>query len=368
MDMDCVVVGAGVVGLAIARNVAMQGLEVLIVDRAAHFGSETSSRNSEVIHAGIYYRHGSMKARACREGKQMLYEYCRDRGVAHARCGKLIVAGEDAEVGHLRQIETHAIANGVTDLEWLMPDDVRAIEPQVVCRMALFSPSTGIIDSHHFMMSLLGDLEAHGGLLALNSTFVGAQVVDGGFVLRFGGETAYEMTSRYLVNAAGLWAQDVACGIEGLPPGAVPPLHLAKGSYFTLTGASPFQRLIYPVPVQGGLGVHATLDLAGQCRFGPDVEWLEGMPIDYRVDPGRGDAFYAAIRRYWPGLRDRALEPGYSGVRAKLSPRGRGDSDFLISGAQEHGVTGLVNLFGIESPGLTSSLFLAEEVRKALMA
>ena len=355
--VDAVVVGAGVVGLAVARALAISGREVAVLEAEDAIGTHTSSRNSEVIHAGIYYPKDSLKARSCVAGKALLYEFCASHGVPHRRCGKLIVASEANQVGELDVILQKAIANGVTDLTPLTKAKALAMEPELACVAALHSPSTGIIDSHALMLACLGDAEAHGAMLALRSFFVKA-VVNDGFTLHVAGSDPIH--TRILVNSAGLKAPTVAKKIEGYPAQMAPRELYAKGNYYSLNKKNPFKRLIYPVPEPGGLGVHLTLDLAGQARFGPDVEWVQR--IAYDVDPQRGERFYAAIRRYWPGLPDGALLPGYSGIRPKTAGPGEPASDFQIQGPRAHGVPGLVNLFGIESPGLTASLALAEAV------
>jgi L-2-hydroxyglutarate oxidase LhgO len=358
--IEAVVIGAGVVGLAVARALALAGRETLVLEAADSFGSEISSRNSEVIHAGLYYPTGSLKARLCLAGRDQLYAYCASRGVDHRRLGKLVVASEPAQVPVLKNIQGLAIANGVTDLAWLDAADARALEPAVSAVAALLSPSTGIIDSHGLMLSYLGEAESHGAALALRSPVRGGAVEDDGFLLDVGGTAPMQLRSRYLVNAAGLGAQSVARALAGFDPAQVPPLYLAKGNYFVLKGRAPFNRLVYPVPEGGGLGVHLTLDLAGRARFGPDVEWIDR--IDYQVDPHRADSFYGAIRRYWPDLRDGALMPGYAGIRPKIYGAEGPARDFLVQGSARHGIRRLVHLFGIESPGLTSSLALADLV------
>jgi len=355
--VDAVVVGAGVVGLAVARALALSGREVVVLEAEAAIGTHTSSRNSEVIHAGIYYPQGSLKARSCVAGKALLYEYCASHGVPHRRCGKLIVATEEKQLSSLEEIRQKAHANGVVDLEWFSKETALQLEPELSCVAALHSPSTGIIDSHALMLAYLGDAEAHGAMLALRSFFEKA-VVNDGFTLHAAGSDPIH--TRILINSAGLKAPTVAKKIEGYPAENAPRELYAKGNYFSLNKKNPFKRLIYPVPEPGGLGVHLTLDLAGQARFGPDVEWVQS--IAYDVDPRRAERFYAAIRRYWPGLADGALLPGYSGIRPKTAGPGEPASDFLIQGPRAHGVPGLVNLFGIESPGLTASLALAEAV------
>jgi L-2-hydroxyglutarate oxidase LhgO len=360
-EFDCVVVGAGVVGLATARALALDGREVLVLDAAEGIGTETSSRNSEVIHAGIYYPAGSLMARACVEGKHMLYDYCRERGVPHARCGKLIVATNEEEAGKLEAIQRRAAANGVPDLRLLTREEALEMEPALFCTAALHSPSTGIIDSHAYMLSLQGDAENAGAVFAFHAPVLSGRVGAEGIEIAVGGAEPMELRCRTLVNAAGLHAPRLARTLRGMPEEAVPGAWYAKGNYFTLVGRSPFSRLIYPVPVPGGLGTHLTIDLGGQARFGPDVEWVDS--INYDVDPRRGEGFYAAIRRYWPGLPDGALAPGYSGIRPKTVPPGAPAQDFVIQGPERHGVPGLINLFGIESPGLTASLALGQLVR-----
>lgn len=359
--MDAIVIGAGVVGLAVARALALGGREVVVLEAEDTIGSHTSSRNSEVIHAGIYYPRGSLKARLCVEGRERLYRYCAEHGVPHARCGKLIVAADAAQKAELEAIHARAHANGVSDVVRIAVAQALSMEPEIACAAALHSPSTGIIDSHAFMLALLGDAEARGAMLALRSPVQRGHVCDDGRIeLEVGGADPMRLAARTVVNCAGLVAPRVARAIEGFPSAKVPGMWFAKGNYYALTGRAPFKRLVYPVPEPGGLGVHVTLDLAGQARFGPDVEWIDA--IDYSVDPRRAERFYAAVRRYWPGLRDGALIPGYAGIRPKITPPGEPAADFVIQGAREHGVAGLVNLFAIESPGLTASLALAEEV------
>ena len=362
--LDAVVVGAGVVGLAVARRLAMAGLEVVLLEQAAGIGSETSSRNSEVIHAGIYYPKDSLKALTCVSGKHRLYDYCESRKVPHRKCGKLVVATDATEVALLEGIQAKAAANGVPDLRFLAAAEIAAMEPDLRVTAALLSPSTGIIDSHALMLAYQGEAEAHGAMLAFNSRLQRAEAVAGGFELAVadlgsGGETT-RIGARILVNSAGLHAQSVATRIAGLACEHVPPRYFCKGSYFSLAGKQPFSRLIYPVPQSASLGVHVTIDLAGQMRFGPDQEWIE--TLDYDVDIRRADSFYAAVRRYWPGLPDGALQPAYAGIRPKLQAPDEAARDFLVQGPRLHGLPGLVNLFGIESPGLTASLALADRV------
>ncbi|WP_028221788.1 NAD(P)/FAD-dependent oxidoreductase [Paraburkholderia oxyphila] len=355
--VDCVVIGAGVVGLAIARACALQGWETVLVEAENAIGTGTSSRNSEVIHAGIYYPQGSLKARLCVQGKQRLYAYCDEKGVPYERCGKFIVATHEGQLDALRAIRAAAAANGVDDLRWLERGEAQARERALHCVAALESPSTGIVDSHGLMLALQGDFEAAGGMLAFCSPVKGGVAQAGQpILLKVGGEEPMELCARRVINSAGLYAQQVAASIDGIPAGSIASGRYAKGNYYSLSGASPFSRLIYPIPEEGGLGVHLTIDLGHQARFGPDVEWID--TIDYTVDPSRSAKFYEAIRSYWPDLPDDALQPGYAGIRPKLA----GASDFLIQDAREHGVRGLVNLYGIESPGLTASLAIAEEV------
>lgn len=356
--VECVVIGAGVIGLAVARALAQAGREVIILEREDHFGSGISSRNSEVIHAGIYYPANSLKARFCVGGRDRLYEYCASHGVTHKRCGKLIVATDDKQVEELGRIAAAAARNGVSDIERLTGEEARALEPELQCVAALLSPSTGIIDAHGLMLSLLGDAQANGAMIAYGSPVSSMRIEDDGIVIRIGEEDT--LKARVVVNAGGLDAAPLTHRIEGFNPAFARPSYYAKGNYFTLTGRSPFARLVYPAPEPGGLGVHLTLDLAGQARFGPDVEWID-QP-NYNVGPARADKFYAVIRTYWPGLRDGALAPAYAGVRPKLTPPGAPAADFQIEGPREHGARGLINLLGIESPGLTSSLAIAEHV------
>jgi L-2-hydroxyglutarate oxidase LhgO len=360
-SVDCVVIGAGVVGLAVARALALAGREVIVVDAAEGIGTETSSRNSEVIHAGIYYPKGSLMARSCVAGRRLLYAYCAEHGVPHRNCGKLIVATNQAESEKLAEIKGRAEANGVEGMRLLSAAEAMAMEPNLLCTAALLSPSTGIVDSHSFMLALQGDAESRGAMFAFHSPVKQGRAVDGGIEIDVGGAEPMNLRCRLVVNSAGLHAPALARNIAGMPVDRVPMAYYAKGNYFTLAGRSPFSRLIYPVPVPGGLGVHITVDLGGQAKFGPDVEWIED--IDYTVDPHRADKFYAAVRRYWPALKDGALQPGYAGIRPKIVPPGAPAQDFIVQGPAEHAVPGLINLFGIESPGLTSSLALAEQVR-----
>ncbi len=375
-------VGAGVVGLAVARALAQAGLEVVVLEREHAIGTGVSSRNSEVIHAGLYYAPGSLKARLCVRGKELLYAYCASHGVAHRQCGKLIVATDAAQLAGLHTIAERAAANGVP-VQWLSAEEARALEPALQCEAALLSPTTGIVDSHGLMLALQGDLEAAGGAVALGSRLLAAQPLAqvgpedqaAGWLVQVATQDGQDGTTgntpptllacRYLINAAGLHACQVAQRIQGLSPAMQPRAHFAKGSYYTLSGRAPFSRLIYPAPQDAWLGVHLTLDLGGQAKFGPDLEWLSverPEDIDYAVDPRRADAFYAEVRRYWPALPDGALQPSYSGVRPKLYGPGEAAPDFRIDGPAQHGLPGLVNLLGIESPGLTSALAIAEHV------
>ena len=359
--VECVVVGGGVVGLAVARALALAGREVVILEAEDTIGTHTSSRNSEVIHAGIYYPKSSLKARSCVAGRKRLYAYCEEHGVPHRRCGKLIVATSDSQKKELLSIKAKAHENGVPDVVEIPAQEAMRMEPALRCVAALHSPSTGIIDSHALMLAYQGDAEAAGAMLGLRSSFQKALVRDQGFEIHVG-ET--KIHAKTLVNSAGLRAPSVARLIEGYPAEKAPPELYAKGNYYSLVGRSPFSRLVYPVPEPGGLGVHVTLDLAGQARFGPDVEWVS--QINYEVDPRRAERFYAAIRRYWPALPDGVLAPGYAGIRPKISGPDAPAADFVIQGPAAHGVPGLVNLFGIESPGLTASLALADDVAALL--
>lgn len=358
-DFDIVIVGAGVIGLAAARALSLSGFSVLVIEREAQIGMHQSSRNSEVIHAGLYYKPGSLKARACVEGRGRLYAYCEHHAITHRRIGKFIVAVNDEQVGRLEAIKTTAEANGVDDLVLISGDEAKRAEPQLACAAALISPSTGILDSHGYMLALQGEAEAHGAAFVFNTTFERAALEQGLVRLWTGGADGAALSCRLLVNCAGFSAPALAQKIDGFPLSAIPKGDLAKGNYFTLAGRSPFSRLIYPVPEPGGLGVHLTIDLGGQARFGPDVEWLD--KVDYTVDPTRGARFYAAIRSYWPALPDDALQPAYAGIRAKTGGRDA-TQDFVIAGPQDHGCPGVLACFGIESPGLTSSLALAEIV------
>lgn len=357
--IDTLVIGAGVVGLACGRALARAGRETLVVEQHRRIGEETSSRNSGVIHSGIYYPTDSLKARLCVRGKQMIYEYCEEKRIAHSRCGKLLIAIE-GQLPQLQRLHAQGIKNGVSGLEWLNAGEAMALEPEVQCAAAVFSSSTGIVDVHELMLALLGDLEADGGMLALDSVVSRMRPTSEGIevdVVSDGEITP--LLARRVVNAAGLSALALLHRIEGYPRAQVPIQHLAKGNYFSCS-RKPFRHLVYPMPDEAGLGIHATLDLDGSVRFGPDVEWVDGL--DYDVDPARSEAFYAAIRSYWPGLRDGELQPAYAGIRTKLVGPGQKAADFRIEGPGQHGVAGLVNLLGIESPGLTAVLAIAERV------
>ncbi len=364
--MEILVVGAGVVGLACARTLARRGHSVIVAEREGGIGTGVSSRNSEVIHAGLYYPTGSLRARHCVEGRRMLYAYCAEHGVPHRACGKLVVATNDGEREKIEGIHQQGVTNGVRGLKLIDGAVARAMEPNLACRTALLSETTGIVDSHALMLALQGDLEDAGGVVALNSAIEGMTPTRLGWEVRYGGDEPGALTVDAVVNAAGLGAQAVARSVEGYPQARVPRLVYAKGNYFGCTGKPAFSRLIYPAPVDGGLGTHLTLDLAGRMRFGPDVEWLDRE--DYEVDPARGRSFYASIRRYWPGLPDDVLVPDYSGIRPKLTGPGEAAADFIIDAPADHGLDGLVNLFGIESPGLTSAMSIAEDVAGRLVA
>jgi len=369
-QIDAVIIGAGVVGLACAKALAEKGLATLLIERNARIGAETSSRNSEVIHAGLYYPTDSLKARLCVQGRELLYEYCASRHVEQRRCGKLIVAATVAQEEKLSELAAQALANGVQDIRRLTRDEAMRMEPALHCVAALWSPATGIVDSHGLMLALQGDFENAGGTLALHSEFIGGEVRGDGIHLQIlsGGETI-TLQTKILINSAGLSACQVAARIDGMPSAAIPTPHFAKGNYFSLTGRAPFSRLIYPVPEPGGLGVHFTVDLAGQARFGPDVEWIDaiaGNVFDYSVAQARSSDFYAAIRQYWPALPPDSLTGAYAGIRPKIVGPGAANADFVIQGAEAHGIAGLINLFGIESPGLTAALAISQHVANRL--
>jgi L-2-hydroxyglutarate oxidase LhgO len=359
-DVDALVVGAGVVGLAVARALARSGRSVVVLERADRIGAETSSRNSEVIHAGLYYAPGSFKARFCVAGREALYDYCESHGLAFRRCGKLVVAAEDSELPALRALADKGAANGVDDLSLISAEEARVLEPAVACVGAILSPSSGIFDSRGYFLSLQGEAEGSGASFAFNTPFVAARVEDFGFLVEAGGAEPMRLTSALLVNCAGLYASRVALGVAGLDPAHVPVTRYAKGNYFTLPGRAPFSRLIYPMPSKHGSGLHLTFDFGGQARFGPDVEWVEA--IDYSVDPLRAKNFGEAIRRYWPQAPVEKLAPSYCGIRPKLVGPDAPAADFRIDGPAVHGIAGLINLFGIESPGLTASLAIADYV------
>lgn len=361
-QIECVVIGAGAVGLAVARALAARGREVIVLETGEAIGIGTSSRNSEVIHAGLYYPRGSLKADLCVRGRAMLYEYCDARGVPYRRCGKLLVATARNQLAQLSAIQQKGIDNGVTGLQRISGAEAMSMEPQLQCVEAVLSPETGIIDSHQYMLALQGDAERDGATVAFHTPVNDIDARDGCFIVETGGAAPMRFQARCVVNSAGLYANQLARNIHGLDARYVPPLYFAKGNYFSVSGRTPFDRLIYPMPNEAGLGVHLTIDLGGQAKFGPDVEWIQ--KIDYTVDPHRAESFYAAIRAYWPNLPDDALQPAYAGVRPKLSGPSQPAADFLIQGKAAHGMAGLVNLFGIESPGLTASLAIAEKVAR----
>ena len=366
LEADVAVIGAGVVGLACAAELARRGRDVVILEKASAIGTGISSRNSEVIHAGLYYPTGSLKHSLCVEGRRRLYDWLESRKVVHRKCGKLVVATSEEDLPILNAINLQAEANGVEGITRLTDKDAVALEPALACKAALHSPETGILDTHGYMLSLQGALEDHGGAIAFGTPVLGGRLLPvGQIALSLGGPDPQVLHARTVINAAGLYAVPLARAIEGVPETALPQMTLAKGSYFSCQAPPAFQRLIYPVPMNGGLGVHLTLDLGGQMRFGPDVEWLDYNDpdtADYSIAPDRANSFYAAIRKYWPGLRDNSLAPAYSGCRPKLSRAGEPAADFQIDGPTQHGVLGLINLFGIESPGLTASLAIANHV------
>ncbi len=358
------VIGAGVVGLAVARAMAARGREVIVLEAGEAVGIGTSSRNSEVIHAGLYYPRGSLKAELCVRGRAMLYEYCDAHGVPYNRCGKLLVATARNQLPQLAAIQQKAVENGVLDLVRVSGAEAMALEPHLHCVEAMLSPQTGIIDSHQFMLALQGDAERDGATVAFHTPVTQIDARDRCFIVETGGDAPLRFQADCVINSAGLFANDIARRIRGLDARHVPPLYFAKGNYFSVSGRTPFDRLIYPMPNEAGLGVHLTIDMGGQAKFGPDVEWIQ--KIDYSVDAQRATGFYAAIRAYWPDLSDDALQPAYAGIRPKLSGPGQPAADFIIQGRAAHGVAGLVNLFGIESPGLTASLAIAEKVARML--
>ena len=363
-QIETIVIGAGVVGLAIARRLAQDGREVLVLETEDAPGTITSSRNSGVIHAGIYYRPGSLKARLCVAGRKKLYAYAAERGIAHKQCGKLIVATDAAQIPKLSEWQNIATQNGVTGMRLLTPSEARAMEPEVFCTAALHVPATGIIDVHAYILALEGDAEAAGVMIALKTAVVGAEITKENFVLNVMGDAPSHISCKYLINAAGLGAQTFARNLRGLGPATVPPQILAKGNYFSLSGKQPFSMLIYPLPVDGSSGLHAFCDLGGRVRFGPDVEWID--KIDYTVDAKRAPLTEAAVRRYWPGLPAGALQPDYCGIRPKIARGSPYDVDFMIQDARTHKIRNLINLYGIESPGLTSSLAIGDYVAEIL--
>jgi len=359
--MQVLVVGAGVVGLAVARAAALAGHEVIVAEAASAIGTGTSSRNSEVIHAGLYYPTGSVRARLCARSRRMLYDFCAAHGVPHSKVGKLVVATNETELARLGAIYKQAQINGVERLVMMDAEAAKRLEPELRCLAAMHSPETGIIDSHRYMLALRGDLEDRGGMIALNTPIERLAPGPAGWAVRFGTDSDQQsIMVDAVVNAAGLGAQRLARATEGYLPERVPRLILAKGNYFSFTGRPAFSRLVYPAPMPGGLGIHVTLDLAGRMRFGPDVEWI--TEVNYDVDPARANIFYKRIRDYWPGLPDNSLVPDYAGIRPKLTGEGEPAADFMIDTPKDHGLPRLVHLFGIESPGLTSSLLLGEEV------
>ncbi|QWD65206.1 NAD(P)/FAD-dependent oxidoreductase [Polynucleobacter sp. MWH-Aus1W21] len=365
--VDCVVIGAGVIGLAVAREMALQGRETILLERESAFGTISSARNSEVIHAGIYYPKDSLKAKLCVQGNRMLYEYCRTHHVVTQQYGKLIVASDESQLDDLQAILYKAQQNQVPDIKMIAAEQAKVMEPELDCAAAVLSASTGIVDSHGLMLSLLGGFEDAGGMIAYQSPLISAKPIGAnaqdGFELQIGGADGMKIQTKLLINCAGMSAPAIAKKIEGLTQETIPKAYFAKGNYFSLSGKSPFKHLIYPIPEPGGLGVHLTLDMGGQAKFGPDVEWLEideENQIEYTVNPKRGEGFYEAVRKYWPGLKDNSLQPDYSGVRAKIVPPNAPAGDFCFDTPKEHGLEGLFNLYGFESPGLTSSLAIAQ--------
>jgi L-2-hydroxyglutarate oxidase LhgO len=358
--VDCIVIGAGVVGMAIARAIALTGREVVVLEMEAEIGSHTSSRNSEVIHAGIYYPPDSLKAKYCLQGKARLYDYCQAKGIAHRKIGKLILATSKNEINTLKNYQQRATQNGLHDLQWLNANEIADLEPSVRCKAGLLSPSTGILDSHEMLLSLLADIEAGGGSVICRSRVTAVRKRRRGFTIQVSGTEGFEIDAELVVNSAGLWAPEVADMIASESGAQAPGYHFAKGHYFSLSGQSPFRHLIYPVATTGGLGVHVTMDLSGHARFGPDVQWIDS--IDYDFSAGRKPAFAQAIREYYPEIDESRLTEGYTGIRPKLSGPGESAADFSIHGVEHHGIEGLVHLYGIESPGLTASLAIADQV------
>lgn len=370
-EVDCIVIGAGVIGLGVARAVARGGRDVIVIERERHAGLHSSSRNSEVIHAGIHYTPGSLKATLCARGREALYRYCDINLISYRRCGKLTVAASRDEVPHLQKIEANARANGVLDLEWLESAQAVALEPELKCAVALHSPSTGIIDSHAYLHCLLGDAESYGANVAYGTELSALRRTDRGIEVCVDDQAAPVLRTRWVINCAGLGAARVAALMDDFPRAHIPRMHYAKGSYFAVPGRSPFTRLIYPAPsASGHLGIHMTLDLAGCARFGPDMQWLDavGETPDYSLDATRAALFADAVREYWPRLPAERLAPAYAGIRPKLSGPDEPARDFLISTPRDHGVAGVVNLFGIDSPGLTASLAIGDVVAAVLEA
>jgi L-2-hydroxyglutarate oxidase LhgO len=360
------IIGAGVVGLAVGRAAALAGHDVIVAEATNGIGNGVSSRNSEVMHGGMYYPTDSLRARHCTRGRRLLYDYCASHGVPHQRCGKLIVATSVAELAKIESIHKQGVLNGVEDLTLVYGNEVKQLEPELACIAAVHSPHTGIIDSHALMLALQGEIEDRGGAIAFGTRVDALVPCPDGWEVRFSGQEEGALTVDAVVNSAGLQAPALARVTEGYPAERVPKLVMAKGNYFGYAGRPAFKRLIYPAPVDGGLGIHVTLDLAGRMRFGPDVQWIEDE--DYAVDPHRADSFYARIRTYWPRLPDGSLVPDYAGIRPKLSGPGEPPVDFILETPAQHGLRGLVHLFGIESPGLTSALSIADDVVAALDA
>lgn len=364
MDVETIIIGAGIIGLAVARRLAMLGKEVLLIEESDAIGTHTSSRNSEVVHAGLYYVPGSLKARLCVSGREALYSYCEQRNVPAKAIGKLIVAVSEAQIPVLEALHKRAMANGVGDVIFLDRADALRMEPEVECFAALYSPSSGIVDSHALMLALQGDAEAHGAQCVLRTSVIGIAYRKAGFEVRTAGSEDMALECRSVINCAGLGAQEIARNTEGYPPNRIPPRFLAKGNYFSVSGKTPFSHLVYPLPVEGGLGIHVTLDLSGRMRLGPDLHWVD--KVDYTPDASLMHNFYAAVTPFWPEIMDRKLSCTYSGIRPKVSGPGSGDTDFLVEGPADHGIEGLVNFFGIESPGLTASLALADHAANKL--
>jgi L-2-hydroxyglutarate oxidase LhgO len=364
-DTDVLIVGAGVVGLACGYALATAGLRVIVIEAGPRIGEGVSARNSEVIHAGLYYPTGSLKARLCVEGRRALYSFLDKHGVNYSRCGKLVVANGEVEIKALEKVFKQAKINGVEGIEWLTGDAACALEPALRCDAAILSRESGVMDSHGYMLALQGEIENHGGSVVCDSPFADARAIaSGGWNVTIADVDRTTLSTSILITAAGLEAQAVAAMIEGYPRDQIPPRHLGKGVYFRYASKAPFQRLVYPPPIPGALGTHYRRDLGGQAVLGPDLEYVR--EIDYTVDPARAERFYADVRRYWPDLQENSLQPDYAGIRPKLHGPGEKQPDFQVWGPQSHGLSGLITLFGIESPGLTSSLALGEYVKKAL--